>query len=345
MDSLSDPEKLMPDATRQAAIVAAIDAYNAERPDIVRNCYSMATLGTAAYAGISILVLIATWSLDEKHKLVAAAAAFLFFGGYKLWEYMTKPIRDHQLTLRYRLFPEIFAFIGGVAYSHGDEPGFVRDINSMKMVRFSSTENDDIISGAHEGLFFELVETKLVLGSGKNREVMFQGLIFHFKLDQPFPGLLYAAKRGNWLQSWVRETFGSDADLMASGNWEVDETHEFHTDNHSAARPLVEGPLASALLYLKREWPDGEVRIALRNEECFLLLPSKQDYFSLPDIYTDVSYDDIGPMIREMAVLLAVAHLIRKVGNADDVPSEDNGRLGGNDAPVSEKEIRGGEGL
>ena len=50
----------------------------------------------------------------------------------KLWEYLVKPIRDHQLTLRYRLFPEIFGFIEDVSYSHGYAPGFIDDINSMK---------------------------------------------------------------------------------------------------------------------------------------------------------------------------------------------------------------------
>lgn len=317
MDSLSDPEKLMPDLTRQERIRGAIDAYNAGRPGIMRNCHTMATLCMLAYAGISTLILAAFWNIDEKHKLLAIVAAFLFFGGYKLWEWVTKPIRDHQLTLRYRLFPEIFAFIDGVAYSHGHEPGFLRDIDAMKMVRFSSTENDDIISGTHDGLFFELVETKLVLGSGKNRTTMFQGLIFHFKLDQPFPGLIYAARRGNWLQQWVGEMFGTDVDLVASGDHDLDATYDFHTTNYSAGRKIVEGPLAKALHYLRREWYEGDVRIALKDDECFLLLPSKQDYFALPDIHTDVTYDDVKPMIREMAVLLAVAHLMRKVGMAE----------------------------
>jgi hypothetical protein len=328
MDSPSDVNAYMPDAARQEKIRVAIDEYNLERPGILKNCYTMATLSMAAYVAVAAVLVIGTFNLDEKHTLVGIVGAVVVFGGIKLWEYLMRPIRDHQLTLRYRLFPEIFGFIEDVSYSHGYSPGFVDDINSMKMVRFSSTENDDVIKGTHEGLYFELVEAKLIMGSGKHKETVFQGLIFHFNLDEPFPGMLYAAKRSNWLQQWVREMFGSNSDMIASGNWEIDETHEFHTDNYSIARPLVEGPLASALIYLKREWYEGEVRIALRGGECFLLLPSKQDYFALPDIHTDVAYDDVKPMIREMAVLLAVAHLMRKVA----VPEVE----AANQTPVSE---------
>ncbi|MBL0373111.1 DUF3137 domain-containing protein [Rhizobium sp. KVB221] len=322
MASLDDPQNLMPDAARQAKIKAAIDEYNLERPGILKSCYTVAGLCMAGYVAVAGLLVIGAFNLDEKHKLLGIVGGLLIFGGIKLWEFLMRPIKDHQLTLRYRLFPEIFGFIDGVSYSHGHAPGFIDEINAMKMVRFSSTENDDVITGTHDELYFELVEAKLVLGSGKHKETVFQGLIFHFRLDTPFPGLLFAAKRGNWLQEWVRETFGSSGDMIASGNWEVDETHEFHTDNYSVARPLVEGPLASALVYLKREWSDGEARIALRNDECYLLLPSKQDYFALPDIHTDVAYADVTPMIREMAVLLAVAHLMKKVSLAEEERAE-----------------------
>jgi hypothetical protein len=319
MDSLSDPQALMPDAARQQKIGAAIDEYNLERPGILRHSYMLVGLYMGGYAIVVALVFSLWVKAGTKNELLGFFFALVAMSGWYLWDWAWKPVKDHQLTLRYRLFPQIFGFIDGVAYSHGHAPGFVDDINAMKMVRFSSTENDDVISGTHDGLFFELVEAKLISGSGKSKETVFQGLIFHFRLDNPFPGLLYAAKRGNWLQEWVRETFGSSADMVASGNWEIDETQEFHTDSYRAALPVVQGPLASALLYLRREWHEGEVRIALRGDECFLLLPSQRDYFALPEIHTDVAYDDVKPMIREMAVLLAVAHLMKKVA----VPEED----------------------
>jgi len=68
------------------------------------------------------------------------------------------------------------------------------------------------------------------------------------------------------------------------------------------------------------------VRIALRGRECFLLLPAETDYFALPPIGRDVDYDgDIAPMIRDMAVLLTVAHLIARIGpDTPDQPAADD---------------------
>jgi hypothetical protein len=51
------------------------------------------------------------------------------------------------------------------------------------------------------------------------------------------------------------------------------------------------------------------------------MLPADRDYFALPGIASDVDYKtDIEPMIREMVTLLAVAHLIRKVGMPERTP-------------------------
>jgi hypothetical protein len=108
--------------------------------------------------------------------------------------------------------------------------------------------------------------------------------------------------------------FGSHDDTIPTGDPDLDETYEIHTDNRAAAKPIIEGPLLSALNYLRREWWTGEARIALRDKECFLLLPADRDYFHVPSIRRDVDYKtDVEPMIRDMVVLLAVAHLIRKL--------------------------------
>jgi len=315
MDTLGDPKHYMPDEARLAVIRDCISEYNAERPSILQKAYTQVAIYMGGFAVVAALMLFFTLHADEKHRLFGITAALSIFAGVKLWEYAWTPVTDHQLSLRYRLFPVIFGFIDKVQYSNGYAPGFLDDIKQMKLVRFTSSENDDLISGTHDGLAFDMVESKLIVGSGKNKSTVFKGLIFRFNIINEFPGVLIAARRGNWLQEFVHELFGSHNDTIASGDWEIDQTHEIHTDNYAAAKPLVEGPLVSALQYLKREWWAGEARIALRGGECFLLLPSDRDYFALPNIKDDVDFQaDIEPMIRDMVVLLAVAHLIRKLG-------------------------------
>src|SRR5262249_42342823 len=149
-------------------------------------------------------------------------------------------------------------------------------------VRYSSSGNDDLISGTHRGLQFELLETRLEWGSGANAERVFHGLIFRFRLEAPFPGTLAAAKRGGWVERTWKEMWRTSArDELLSGNRRLDETHLFHSDNPDAARPLIAGPLTSPLIALG-EWRTNDIRIALWNDTGYLMLPAEGNYFRLP---------------------------------------------------------------
>lgn len=315
MEILRDPKHYMPGKPALDAIRAQIDAYNSERPGIFVHAQHRAWIFLGVFGVAAAIAVVIVLENFRESRAIGVLVAAILIVGYRLWEYAWKPARDHQMALRHRLFPVIFGFLDNFSYSHGRAPAFLDDVRQMKLIRYGSSENDDIISGTHQGLAFDLLETTLVTGSGKRREVVFRGLIFRFNLDWEFPGLIVVAKRGNWLQRYVAEMFRTGAKPILSGNRRLDETHEFHSDNPKAAMPVITGPLTSALIWLGDEWRDGEVRIAIRGRECILLLPSKRDWFALPDIQEDVFYGrDVEPMIREMVVLLAVAHLMHRIG-------------------------------
>jgi hypothetical protein len=316
MDALTDSKNYMPDAARLATIQERIAEYNAERPTIMRTAYIQVGIYMGLYALVLLFFIYLLLHSDYhgKNNPLGFVVAGIAVCGWWVWSFAWQPVTEHQLDLRYRLFPVIFGFIDKVQYSNGYAPGFLNYIKEMKLVRFSGSENDDLVGGTHDGLDFEMVEAKLTVGSGKDKRTVFRGLIFHFLRDDEFPGVLVAAKRGNRFQEWLHEMFGSHDDTIPTGDPDLDETYEIHTDNHAAAKPIIEGPLLSALNYLRREWWTGEARIALRDKECFLLLPADRDYFHVPSIRRDVDYKtDVEPMIRDMVVLLAVAHLIRKL--------------------------------
>lgn len=315
MQSLRDPESYMPGEAAVADINGHIDAYNAQRPSIHQRCVIFAYVAMSLYCVLAGALLIAVYGEDTKGKAIGLVGGLAMVGGFALWNYVWKPLRDHQLTLRYRLFPQIFAFIDKVRYSHAYQPAFLEDLKRLKLVSFTSTENDDLISGTHEGMDFELVETKLIQGSGKNKQTVFAGVIFHFRLEEAFPGMLVAGKRDGWWQRTMREFWRTaHYDEMLSGNRQLDDSHEFRSDNFNAARPVIAGPLTSVLTWLGNEWHGGDVRIALWHRDGYLMLPSERDYFKLPDLTQDVRYDwDIKPIVKEMATLLAVAHVVRKV--------------------------------
>lgn len=316
MDSVANADACLPAEATVADIRAHIAEYNRDRPGIYHRCVNIAALAMAAYAVVFVLILVAGLKTAEMGRGFGAVLGLFGGAGFWIWKLVWKPLNDHQLSLRHRLFPKVFGFIDGVRYSAGQEPGFLERLKDLKLVSFTSAESDDMIAGRHGGMEFQLVEAQLVSGSGKSKQTVFKGLIFHFKLEKTFPGMLVAARRGGWWQRTMREMWRTGAPTeLSSGNRRLDETHEFHSDNFAAARPIIAGPLTSVLTWLGNEWDDGNVQIALTGTDGYLMLPSTQNYFALPDMKYDVDYErDVKPLVHEMVMLLAVAHLVRRIG-------------------------------
>lgn len=313
--TLKDPDSYMPGEAALAEIETHIAAYNRARPEIYNRCMTWALIGLAVYACFAALVILYAWELDARGKSFGVVLGLLFLGGAGLWTLMWRPMEKHQEALRMQLFPRLFGFIDGVTYAKGGKPALLNQVAELKLVRYGNAENDDLIAGRHEGMDFELLETRLTVGSGRSKETVFRGLIFHFRLDRAFPGMLVAAKRGGWWQRTMKEFWRTGPKTeLTSGNLRLDESHEFHSDNFAAARPVIAGSLTSVLTWLGNEWHGGDVQIALSGEDGYLMLPSNHDYFSLPGNTEDVVYQrHVRPLVRELVIALAVAHVVRHV--------------------------------
>jgi hypothetical protein len=316
---LMDPELYMPGEAAVAEIDAQIDAYNKARPAIYQSCMTWAFVAVGIYSAFGALIFFYCLQLDMETKGLFYVAGGLVIGCYFLWQFMWSPMKKHQAALRGRLFPKLFSFIENVSYQKNAKPGFLQHISKLKLVNYQDAETDDLIIGRHEGMDFALLEAKLTVGN-KNKSIVFRGLIFHFRLADPFPGTLVVAKRGGWWEQTMKELWRTGPSTeVSSGNRQLDESHQFYTDNRGAARPVIAGPLTSVLTWLGNEWHGGDVRIALSDEHGYLLLPSSHNYFSLPGMEDDVVYQrHVKPLVRELVMALAIAHVVgRSLAPAD----------------------------
>ncbi|MCR6499724.1 DUF3137 domain-containing protein [Shinella sp. CPCC 101442] len=315
MDTMIDEAALMPKEDALEELRVAVAAYNAERGTVTNTLYVNMVLMFGGYVVFAcILAYIAVIEIDTD--IVGIVLGVLFFGGTVVWRYALAPSKRFQQDLRDRMLPLVFGFIDEVQYVHGAEPRFMSAMPGKELVPRDRSEHGDTISGRHDGLAFTLSETELVSGSGKSRSTTFKGVIFHFIREQAFPGLLVAARKPNAVQLFMRDFFGgSKLALVPSSNPEVDASHEFRTDRPEAATPIVQGALAKALDYLATEWRDDVVRLALNGRDCYLLVPSKRNFFELPPVDTPIDFDrHLRPMIRDLVTLLATAQLVNKIG-------------------------------
>jgi hypothetical protein len=315
MQDLKDADSYMPDKAAVAGIEKAIADYNSARPEIYAACRRNSYLAMGGYALLAILVLYASSKMLGNGDGWGLVIGLLIVGGGALYSLIWAPMERHQEALRATLFPKIFSFIDDIRYERKSKPSFLAHVNSLKLASHTDAVNDDLIAGRHDGMAFELLETTLTRGSGRSKETVFKGLIFHCQMDKPFPGFLLAARRGNWFERTMTEMWrtGPTNDLL-SGNAQLDETHQFSSDNFAAAQPILAGPLTSVLIWLGNQWPEGEARIALAEAHCYLLLSSKHNYFALPAMSDDISYDwHIRPLIRELVMALAMARAVRSL--------------------------------
>ena len=316
MLTLKDPESYMPGEAAVAEIETQINEYNKARPAIYSACQRNAALALLVYAGFALMACLYAVELDLPSKAWVGFIGVIALGGVGVYTLMWRPMVSHQARLRDRLFPKLFGFIEDVTYQKNSKPGFLKHITELKLVRYQDAANDDMIAGRHEGLDFAMLETKLTVGN-KNKEIVFRGLIFHFRLDDPFPGTLVVARRGGWWERTMKDFWRTGPSLeMSSGNRQLDESHQFYSDNREAARPLITGPLTSALIWFGNEWHGGDVRMAMSGEHGYLMLPSSHDYFELPGHDRDVVYErHVKPLVRELVMALAVAHFVQKVAD------------------------------
>jgi hypothetical protein len=315
MSGKLDEAALMPKEAALADLHAAVAAYNTERPMVERDMIVRLALSMGGFLLVVAIVLYLCW-LGGQPKAMAWVGGLSIVAGGFVWSHAVAPSKQFQQRLRDRMLPMIFGFVEGVRYTHGVTPSFMGGMPGNEFVRRQRSAHQDTISGTHEGLAFTMSETELSSGSGKSKETTFKGVIFHFLHEPGFPGVLLAARRPNAVQRFMRDLFGSSSlTRVTSGNVEVDESHEFQTNSPGAATPIVQGTLAKALDYLSRTWPDDVVRIALQHRDCYLLVPSKKDFFELPPVDTPIRFDlHIRPMIHDLVTLLATAQLVRRIG-------------------------------
>ena len=314
--STVDEAALMPKEAALEDLRAAVAAYNASRGGVTNHMYIRVVLifgGFLVFAGFATYVAVT----EIESNIVGFVLGLLFVAGGFVWRFAIAPAKQFQQSLRDRMLPIVFGFVDRVHYVHGAMPHFIAAMPDKDFVPRDRSEHGDLIAGTQDGLAFTLSETELSRGSGKSRETTFKGVIFHYEREEAFPGLLLAARKPSAVQRFMRDLFGSSTalTLVTSGNPEVDASHEFRTDRPDAATPLVQGTLAKALDYLASEWRDDVVRIALNQRQCYLLVPTKKDFFELPPVDTPIDFErHIRPMIRDLVLLLATAQLVRRIG-------------------------------
>lgn len=278
---------------------------------------------------IAATVLVA-WGFnrfaDPQEQWLSSPHMFLyvgaFFAAFFVYSLATKPATDLQQSLRDELLPIAFGFVKDMQYSRKTTPRSFASLPRQVVGTFNRQGFDDIISGTYEDFSFELYEASLSHKVGKSDTKVFKGVIVAFRTVQTFTGLLVATRKTGKVTKFFAGLFGGGKlAQIESGVPALDAAYDFRTDNEPAARPLVGGRLAQALIWLRDAWPEAPGLVALHGNDGFLLLPQNKNFFELPPISVPLDYKaHVEPIIADMAAMLATAALVRKACAAEAEP-------------------------
>ncbi len=309
-----DEASIMPDAATMETIHAAINEYNEKRPGIVHQMEGRRMMLLVPFCAVCALILFGAIKSFDQPRFIGGVIGIMFLIGYLLWKEANRPMVEFRQTLRDRMLPVIFGFAERIRYRNGIEPKFMEKLPKPGLIRFGRAHYDDLVSGILEDMDFTLSEVRLTTG-GKHEQDVFKGVILYFNPPHPFEGRLFAAKRLYGFKGFMDDLFGDRSlENIRSGFGELDATYDFRTDHPEKATALVVGPIAQALNYLAEAWPDDTVRLALMGSDAFLLVPTKKNFFELPDLRENIDWErHVKPMIRDLMTLLAVAQLVRRI--------------------------------
>jgi len=241
-------DEFMPGEAAVAGIRADIERYEAERS----RAHRAVLWRVPVFDGLVLAAIFATargfnnaniahpneqWLSTPHVLLYVFGMALLFF----VHSQATKPARQLQQSLRGRILPVIFGFIGTVAYRHGETPDSFERLPRETVGSFNRQSFDDVVSGYYDGFPFELYEATLRSKAGKSSSEVFRGIVVSFETVTPFPGVLVAARRAGKVAGFFRGLLGEKLQEIHSGDAALDEVYEFRTDNVEAARPLPAG--------------------------------------------------------------------------------------------------------
>jgi hypothetical protein len=308
---------IAPDEAAKSLIQSAILKHNLLLPAAGRNAWRRVAALVAPYAAVAAAI---AWAFlpgsfeafaDDEIYLIGLVA--LAFGGFQVWKFAWQPVDSLHRQARAAIMPELFGFLGNVAYANGGKPEFLGRIPKAALVAHTSADIDDRLSGTIDGCEFELAECNLWVGSGKSKHLEFSGVAFRFALDERFPGTLVATRQLGVAEKVGRALFGGDTMTEITLD-DAGEAKRFRvrSDAPDAAVAVLNAGLEKVLAFLADTWPAGVPRLALAEGEGFLLLSTKHNHFEVP-YGQSIRYDaHVAPMLHELEMLLSSAVLVRQ---------------------------------
>ena len=275
--------------------------------------------------------LAAWWLTADAAEGAKDLPAFVAAGAVAGWGWAAKDLSDRYRRLyKARVLPQLAKGLGALFWRPGRAP--VEALRSSRLFgAFDEARADDEIFGRRHGVELSLLELQLIRGKGKNRRIIFDGLLCTVQLPRTLRGLtLVGADKGGLgnLLGGLRE---DGARRVTVEDPEFEALYEVYGTDQVAARALLTPAFMSRMAALVRSDRFGAPLALARDGQLLLALPrTGGPLFEAPSYAKPAAARDaLASLEADLARVVAVADAVIDLDFAARRLAQRHARAGG----------------
>ena len=257
----------------QKKIVPKVRIYDDERKN--KNIFSIIIIIICTIiSGLILYYIRISGMSDDAAEALGNLAFIIFVGGIGIRFGMKKSFEN---TIKEKIMPIVCPCFGDMSWSHSlyNDKEYIKA--SKVIPEYTSSLFDDIFIGSYKNVPYHIIESEYEIGSGKNRKVVFNGVIVRIDMNKNFGGhtvirpdnLLHIADGVGHLKRTTLE------DVVFEKKFDV------YTDDEVEARYLITPSFMERLNNMKTAFKADKVSCAFHESHLFVALHTRKDLFSL----------------------------------------------------------------
>lgn len=233
---------------------------------------------------------------------------FAAMAGVLFWVFAAQ--RQYVGKIKTTIFPIIFGHFGPqFSYSkNGTMP-----MSELKHFGIIPDHTDSILSdfvrGSHREVPIEIEQAKLTSGSGKDKSVVFEGLLVRLSVHKNFKGRTVIRKDAGILGNWTVGTSGLQRAHLEDPTFE--KLFEVGTTDQIEARYLLTTSFMERLVQLRALF-GGTLEASFSQGNLLLAIESHKDWFEPTSITQPATFkEDICTILEQMRLLFQIIEVLK----------------------------------
>lgn len=233
-------------------------------------------LSTVLFILASFLVYFACTHggfFEKNNEGIVKISIGIYLLSYFSWSWIKKGFEN---TIKEKIMPTVCSCFGKMKWSEGSYYGSEVFSASYVIQNYTSEEYDDIFKGVYKDVSIEIIEPQYEIGSGKNRRVVFDGVIVKLDMNKTFTSHTVIKPH-----SIMHLSPAADVHYTELEDVEFNKRFDVFTNDEVDARYLITPSFMQRLKNIKTAFQANGVNCAFFGNLLIIALPTTKDLFSI----------------------------------------------------------------